>query len=193
MARQELVPGREVAASAAGEERALLGERPLVAAEIAEQRRLEVDEPAIQEAAPDRRRAGDELGLGRRPRERREDREMLGERRPLFVERAVAAARADPDRQAPRRLPTDRRGDEEALGTSANAGRELRGAEAARSRGEVDRLEQAGLSGAVRAQQQHAPGRRRPVELAEVAKVAEAEVLERGGPRQMRIGMMMQT
>jgi len=193
VARQERVPGRELPAASPPEQCALLGERPLVASEIAEQRRTQVDQAAVQEAPPRGRRAGHQLAVRRGPGERRQHRQVFRERGSLVVERAVSLPRAETHRQPARRFPADLGGDEEALGAAPDAGRELRGTKAPRGRRQVDGFEQAGLAGAIAAEQEDAAGRGRPIERREVPKIAEAEALERGGPRQMRMGMMMQT
>jgi hypothetical protein len=96
----------------------------------------------------------------------------------------VEAPPPGPVRQLERELAGGRRADlgldRETARAAAYAGAELRSAEAPCGGGEVGGLEQAGLAGPVRAEQQQRLLRRAPVEPLEAAEVAEAQAAERG-------------
>ena len=196
--RQQRVPSRELARLRVSgrEQRALFGEGALVAPEALEQAGAEVHQATIEEASAQRRRTEQQLVLGVRPDQQRQRREVLGQGGALAVELAAAPRGARPAERelAPWPL-ADRELDAECVGAAAGAELDARRAEAAAGRGEIDRLEQCRLAGAVAADEQQPLGRRLPVERGEVAEVGEPEAQRGGGQRprrQMRIGMMTQ-
>jgi len=104
---------------------------------------------------------------------------VFGQARVAAVEPAAAHALAKLERELARGRPADLGLDRESPRAAADASVDLAGAEAAGGRGQIGRLEQAGLAAAVGPQQEQGPLRRAPVEAREAAEVAEAEPAER--------------
>jgi hypothetical protein len=163
---------------------ALLAQRLAVAGEVLEGRRLHADHPAVEEAPAGGGGARHHLHLGGAPGDDRQHRQVLGQARRLAVDRPdpLLAEQADGERRAAVAL--DLAQELEGGGTVTGAVTELRGAEAPGGGEGVDRLEQAGLAGAVAAQQQVRAGARLPGQVLEVAEAAGFEAEEqRGLPR----------
>ena len=195
--RQKLVPCLEIGRPAVGREQVTFLRQNAVQLEMfGEAGRTKEERRAIEEAPAPGGGAGDEVALGLAPGDDRQQRKVLGDRRWFVLQRQAATLGGVGDREVPGPVAQDFRLDEKALLAARAALGECRGAEALAGRGEVDRLEEAALAGAVRAVNQIEARLRPPVGRRERAKAGQpepAEVLERGGlGAQMRIGMMTQ-
>jgi hypothetical protein len=105
---------------------------------------------------------------------------VLAERAVVAVERAPAATLSPGEAQVDPRPSLDLSREVKAVTAAVPAALcQAARAEAARRGENVDRLEQAGLAGAIGAEKETGAGARLPVERLEIAEVARCEVLKR--------------
>lgn len=88
--RQEVVPRLEVGGAAAGREVTLLRQDALQLEMLGEARRAEQQRRAIEEAAAAGGGSGGQVALGLAPDDDRQQREVLGDRRGLVLQRQAA-------------------------------------------------------------------------------------------------------
>lgn len=145
--RQEVVPGLEVGTAAARcEQMALLRQDALQLEVLGESRRAEEECRAVEKTSSACRRPGGELALALSPGDDRQQCEVFGERRRLFLQGEPPSLCRVGETQVPEAVAFDLRADEEVVGAARTTLSERRRAEALAGGGEVDRFEEAALA-----------------------------------------------